>query len=76
MLRSGRSLADAQVGERRAYFALAGFLPTPIFDRARLPVGERCHGPAIIEQPDTTTVIHPGYSASVEESGNLRIRKE
>jgi len=74
--RSGRSLADAHVGERRAYFASAGFIPTPLFDRARLPVGERCHGPAIIEQPDTTTVIHPGYSASVEESGNLRIRKE
>ena len=74
--RSGRSLADAHVGERRAYFASAGFIPTPIFDRARLPTGERCHGPAIIEQPDTTTVIHPGYAASIEESGNLRIRKE
>jgi N-methylhydantoinase A len=74
--RSGKSVADARLGERRAYFAPIGFIPTPIFDRARLPVGERLHGPAIIEQPDTTTIIPPGYSAYVEESGNLRIRKE
>jgi len=74
--RSGRSLADAQVGERRAYFSPAGFAAAPIFTRARLPVGERFPGPAIIEQLDTTTVIPPGYAAQVEESGNLRIRKE
>jgi len=73
---AGRSLADAQVGERRAYFFPAGFTATPIFTRARLPVGEYFSGPAIIEQPDTTTVIPPGYVAQVEESGNLKIRKE
>ncbi|HEV8717096.1 MAG TPA: hydantoinase/oxoprolinase family protein [Candidatus Binatia bacterium] len=76
LFRSGRSLADAQAGERRAYFPPAGFIATPIFTRARLPAGERFPGPAIIEQPDTTTVIPPGYAAQVEESGNLRIWKE
>jgi N-methylhydantoinase A/oxoprolinase/acetone carboxylase beta subunit len=68
-------LAQAQVGERRAYFAPTGFVPTPIFDRARLPVDARLAGPAIVEQPDTTTVIPPGYAATVEASGNLRIRR-
>jgi N-methylhydantoinase A len=76
LLRSRRPLAAAQVGERRTYFSSAGFMATPIFTRARLPVGERCPGPVIIEQPDTTIVIPPGYAAQVEESGNLRIRKE
>jgi N-methylhydantoinase A/oxoprolinase/acetone carboxylase beta subunit len=76
LLGSGSSLVEAQVGERRAYFAPAGFMATPIFTRARLPVGARLPGPAIIEQPDTTSVIPPGYAARVEESGNLIIRKE
>jgi len=68
-------LTTAQVGERRAYFAPAAFVPTPVFDRARLALGTRLEGPAIVEQPDTTTVIPPGYAASVELSGNLRIRR-
>ena len=76
LLGSGSSLLEAQVGERRAYFAPAGFTATPIFTRARLPVGARLPGPAIIEQPDTTIVIPPDYAARVEESGNLRVRKE
>jgi N-methylhydantoinase A len=50
-------------------------VPTAVFDRARLPIGARLAGPAIVEQPDTTTVIPPGYAASVEASGNLRIRR-
>ena len=70
-----RLLADARIGERPAYFAPAGFVATAIFDRARLPVGGRLVGPAIVEQPDTTTVIPPGHAAVVEASGNLRIRR-
>ena len=68
-------LPDARIGERRAYFTPGGFVPTAVFDRARLPIGARLAGPAIVEQPDTTTVIPPGYAASVEASGNLRIRR-
>jgi N-methylhydantoinase A/oxoprolinase/acetone carboxylase beta subunit len=70
------ALTDAAVGARRAWFAPSGFVSTPIFDRARLPVGERVIGPAIVEQPDTTTVIPPGSAALVEASGNLRIRRD
>ena len=35
--------------------------------------GQRLPGPAIVEQPDTTTVIPPGWVARVEDSGSLRI---
>jgi N-methylhydantoinase A/oxoprolinase/acetone carboxylase beta subunit len=73
---SRKFLANALVGEHSAYFAPDGFIPTPTFDRTKLPVGERFHGPMIVEQPDTTVVIHPGYSAYLEESGNLRIQKD
>jgi N-methylhydantoinase A/oxoprolinase/acetone carboxylase beta subunit len=69
------SLTDARIGERRAYFAATGFVATALFERSRLPVGARVRGPAIVEQPDTTTVIPPGHAATVEASGNLRIRR-
>jgi len=75
-VRPGGSLMDAQAGKRRAYFAPVGFISTPIFDRSKLPMGERVHGPAIIEQPDTTTVVPPGYVVYVEEFGNLKIHKD
>ncbi len=71
--RPGGSVADARRGERRAYFAPHGFLPTPVYVRGRLPAGGRVTGPAILEQPDTTTVIPPGWAGTVEESGNLRL---
>ena len=66
---------DAVVGERRAYFAPDGFLPAARYERARLALGSRVTGPAIVEQADSTTVIPPGYAATVDPSGNLRIRR-
>ena len=41
-------------------------MPTAIYERARLPLGARLAGPAIVEQPDTTTVIPPGVTALVD----------
>ncbi|HYB41760.1 MAG TPA: hydantoinase/oxoprolinase family protein [Candidatus Methylomirabilis sp.] len=73
--RSGGAVDDARIGERPAYFAPPGFVATAIYERARLPVGARVRGPAIIEQADTTTVLPPGYAAVLDESGNLRIRR-
>jgi N-methylhydantoinase A len=69
------SLANARIGERSAYFAPGGFMPTAVYDRARLPLGTRLTGPAIVQQPDTTTVIPPRHVAEVEASGNLRLRR-
>jgi N-methylhydantoinase A len=66
------TLADARLGERSAYFG--AFVSTAVFERARLPVGARLDGPAIVEQSDTTTVIPPGVVARVDDAGNLRLR--
>jgi N-methylhydantoinase A/oxoprolinase/acetone carboxylase beta subunit len=71
--RSTGTLADARLGERRAYFG--SFMPTAIYERARLPLGARLEGPAIVEQSDTTTVIPPGVTALVDDAGNLRLRR-
>ena len=71
--RATGTLDDARLGERPASFG--GFVPTAIYERARLPRGARLAGPAIVEQSDTTTVIPPGVTALVDEAGNLRLRR-
>lgn len=48
-------------------------LETPRYDRNMLACGHKVPGPAIVEQMDTTTVIPPGLSASVDQAGNLVI---
>ena len=69
--RSEGGVGAARVGERRAYFAPGGFVATSIYDRARLPLGSRVSGPAIVEQADTTTVIPPGWQGQVDGFGHL-----
>jgi N-methylhydantoinase A len=71
--RSGGSLDAARLGSRPAYFG--EFVPTAVYERARLPLGVRVPGPAIVEQTDTTTVIPPGVVAIVDDAGNLRLRR-
>jgi N-methylhydantoinase A len=62
---------------RSAYFeTLGGFVDTPVFDRAQMPAGIRLTGPAIVEQLDATTVVGPGWSASIDAAGNLRLNKD
>jgi N-methylhydantoinase A len=72
--RANGTLAEARLGERRAYFG--GFVATAIYERARLPLRARLAGPAIVEQTDTTTVIPPGVTALVDDAGNLRLRRD
>jgi len=65
----------AEPFERRpVYFEEAGdWVETTVYDRGSLGPGARFAGPAIVEQADATTVIHPGQSASVDPLGNLLI---
>ena len=61
--------------KRPVYFKEAGgFTETPIYERDRLPSGAVIEGPCVIEQPDTTTVIPPGTTASVDDYSNLIVR--
>jgi N-methylhydantoinase A len=41
--------------------------------RPSLPAGARVEGPAVIEEPNSTILIHPGDSAVVTEAGHLVI---
>ena len=50
-----------------------GALDTPVYDRTRLAAGNCLQGPAVIEQFDSTTLLHPGQAARVDELGCLVI---
>jgi N-methylhydantoinase A len=64
--------AAALVGRRVVDFAeTGGGLDTPVYDRARLVAGNRVPGPAVIEQFDSTTLLHPGQAAHVDPLGCL-----
>jgi N-methylhydantoinase A len=66
------SLDAALSGRRPAYFPeKGGYVETPIYDRYRLFAGVELHGPAIIEERESTTVLPPGCSGRVDELGSL-----
>ena len=68
-------LDEAHKGIREAYFdEYRGHVSIPIYERGRLPVGHGTEGPAIIEQPDTTTVIYPQQTFYVDTVGNVIIK--
>ena len=47
--------------------------PATIYDRARLRQGDRIHGPAIVTEMDSTTLIESGCVATVDRVGNILI---
>jgi N-methylhydantoinase A len=70
------TLDDARKPRRQVWFRQTGFVDTDIFERGKLPPGATFDGPAIIEQPDTTTVMPPGTHCTVDKFGNLVIKVE
>ena len=46
-------------------------MDTRVYARADLRAGDELAGPAVIEQPDSTTLVPPGARARVDEIGNL-----
>ncbi len=69
----GRSSAAAPLkGRRKAYFG-GKFVNAPIYDGPRMRVGHAVRGPAIIEEPFTTIVLHPRQTAALDRYGNYRI---
>ena len=65
---------DARAGARPVYWAeLGDFELTPVFWGERLVAGNRVAGPAIIQVPDTTIVVHPGQAARIDAYGNVLV---
>lgn len=59
---------------RPVWFSPAGPTDTPIYDRAKLSAGQKVVGPAIIDQFDSTTVLHPGDELTVDSALNMLIQ--
>ena len=64
---------DARDGERPVYFG-DRWHDAPVYRRERL-AGEIA-GPAVIQEFGSTLPIHPGFSARVDELGNVVVRRE
>ena len=61
-------------GVRRACFPVAGWVETPVFERAGLAPGTELSGPALIEEPGATVVLFPGHRLAVDRLGNMMVR--
>jgi N-methylhydantoinase A len=71
--RSGATLEDAVKAHRDVDFATAGIHRSTIYDAERLEPGMGFAGPAIVEDPGTTTVVHPGNRVTIDDYGNTHI---
>ena len=61
-------------GTRKAYFPeRKEFIETNVYDRYALRPGDRLTGPAIIEERESTVVVSPDSSCSVDEFGDVII---
>jgi N-methylhydantoinase A len=73
---AGTSSDHALKGTRSAYVGGRDrrAASTPVYDRYRLPAQHRIDGPAIVEEIDSTTLIPPGWVATVDAPGNLWLK--
>jgi N-methylhydantoinase A len=69
-----RDVTEARKPDRPVYFPeTRGYGRCPVYDRRRLPVGARLEGPAVVEEPESTTVLPPGTTAEVDPWANLLV---
>jgi N-methylhydantoinase B/oxoprolinase/acetone carboxylase alpha subunit len=61
---------------REVWFPGTDRLATPIYLRAELPAGCDLTGPAVVEEPDSTTLLAPGERLHVTPHGVLRLSRE
>ncbi|KAA2312415.1 hydantoinase/oxoprolinase family protein [Pseudooceanicola sediminis] len=82
MIGAGQPLAaatatgsGAPIRTRRDIFHKGTWHTADVYDRSDLGRAATLSGPAIVEQPETTTVILPGWMATVDDHGNLIIER-
>lgn len=69
---AGGVTRDARKGSRPVYFSELGeYVDTPVYDHYALVPGVPVAGPAIIEQRESTVVMGPNASASLDAQHNL-----
>lgn len=71
---SGAKADVALKGRRDVDYALEGVKQAAIYDGEKLEPGMTFAGPAIVEDPGTTVVIHPGNRVEIDGYGNIHIQ--
>jgi N-methylhydantoinase A len=72
--RRGPNLEQARKGTRNVYVrSEQAHLTYDVFDRMKLGVNDCAKGPAIVEEPSSTTMVHDGDTLTVGEYGELII---
>ena len=66
----------APVTRRPVYFGEDDASDTPVYWRPDLPTGATLAGPAIIDQLDSTTVLPPGATMTVDRWSNITGRRQ
>jgi N-methylhydantoinase A len=61
-------------GEREAYFD-GDWRTVPVYDRTRMGAGDPVEGPALVEFPEATCVVRPGWSGAIDDAGTLVLRR-
>lgn len=70
---TGRTIDEAIKSRRMVDYATDGIHEATIYDSEKLEPGMAFAGPAIIEDPGTTIVIHPGNGVLIDAFGNTVI---
>ena len=59
-------------GERQAFFPELGqYVSTPVYRRYALSPGDEFEGPAIVEERESTLIVGPQASVTVDDYGSL-----
>jgi 5-oxoprolinase (ATP-hydrolysing) len=66
---------DGQLLGTHPTFMDGAWHDTPFLDRTAMLPGTRTDGPAVLVEPNATTVLEPGWRAEVAEGGDLVIRR-
>jgi N-methylhydantoinase A len=66
---------EAELYRRRTVFDNGDALATPRYDRAKLLAEDTIAGPALVVQHNSTTIVPPGYRATVLTFGDMLIRR-
>lgn len=72
-IKTGRTVEHAIKGSRQVDYDVDGIHSAQIYDAGLLEPDMRFTGPAIVEDPGTTVVIHPQNKVSIDAFGNIII---
>jgi len=66
--------SGAEVGTNEVYFD-GSYVETPIYDRTELRPGNEVTGPAIVVEDDSTIVVQPDHTATVDRYANIEVTR-